>query len=143
MAFILLLLGIIIVITGYEGTFSQFMALLGQDMPGFLVWAGAIALIGAIGYIPDFAGVSNALLALVLIVIVIADKGAFANFQALLKSPPQPAGVQQLTSAADQAALAQGPTINIGFAGGSAPSSSGGGLFGGTPFGGIASWFGL
>ena len=86
MALILLFLGVIVLITGVEGTWSEFVQLLGQDIPGFIIWAGAIALIGAIGYIPEFEGVSNALLALVLIVIFLGHQGIWANLQAVLEA---------------------------------------------------------
>lgn len=123
MALILLFLGVIVLISGVEGTWSEFVQLLGQDVPGFIIWAGAIALIGAIGYIPEFEGVSNALLALVLIVIFVGHQGVWANLQAVLKpgavtaATPVPALNPQ-----EQAALQQNPTINLGS--GSSPGGS-------------------
>jgi len=39
--------------TGWEGTESDLLSQLGQDVPGvYLVWAAAIIAIGAVGYVP-------------------------------------------------------------------------------------------
>ena len=52
-----------------------------QDIKGFLPWMAAMIAIGAIGLIPKAKPVSNALLFLVILVLLISNKGFFANIQ--------------------------------------------------------------
>lgn len=144
MALILMAIGMLVLVAGYEGTFGAFMQQLGQDMPGFAPWAFAVLLIGMLGYVKEFEGVSNALMFLTLLVIVLGHKQIWANLKQLATSPPQPAQAQQLPSAADQAALAAGPTINIGFGGGATPSGVASGVGGAAgAVGGFAHFFGF
>lgn len=52
----------------------------------FLLWMVAIWLVGALGYIPGFKPISNAFLALLLIVIFLSNKGFFSQFQSALNT---------------------------------------------------------
>lgn len=80
MPFALIVAGIVLILVGWQGTQDQFFTLLKGDVPHFVVWAIAIFVIGAIGYVPRLKGISNAFLALVILVMFIANKGFFAQF---------------------------------------------------------------
>lgn len=65
----------------------------------FLLWMVAIWLVGALGYIPGFKPISNAFLALLLIVIFLSNKGFFAQFQSAITGT-QSAGAKTATPTA-------------------------------------------
>jgi hypothetical protein len=71
-----------------------------------------------LGYIPDFATAARYLLVLVLLVIVIANKGAFQNLQTALTSSPQSVNVPT------EASLSGTPTIDVALTGGSGALTS-------------------
>ena len=147
MALAFLGLGLVLIVVGYRGTYSELAALVANDMPGFLPWFAAVAALGAIGYAPGLEGLSNALLALVILVIVLANSGAWSNIAAAFgqaqQQPAQSIGI--IPTSADKAALAAGPTINLNVPGGSSTRSSSGGSAIGSALGavgGIAKLFG-
>jgi hypothetical protein len=83
MPFVLLLFGIILILVGYQGTQGQFFSLLKGDFTGsgnFIYWIISIGVVGSIGYIPKFKGISNAFMALIIIVLFVSHKGFFAQF---------------------------------------------------------------
>ena len=80
MPFALILAGIALILVGYQGTQTQFFALLEGDIPKFTVWGVAIFIIGAIGYIPKAKDLSNAFLVLVILGLFISNRGFFKNF---------------------------------------------------------------
>lgn len=85
MAYVLLFLGVLLVITGVRDTYSALGAQLLKDFSGsgsFLYWIVAIMLIGAIGYYAPAQKFSRTFLALLLIVFVVAQKGLWAQLQA-------------------------------------------------------------
>lgn len=94
MPFAFIIVGIVLLISGIRGSASSLITLLQADLTGsdnFIYWILAILAIGSLGYIEDFKGLSRAFLALVLIVLVIAeDKGStggfFAEFTNAIKS---------------------------------------------------------
>lgn len=102
MPFALLIIGLLMIITGARDTHRCFAAELQSDFTGppnqnFIWWVAALGGIGAIGYIhPSLRGVSNMLLALVLIVMVIAQHksdpsggGFFGRFVKALENGPE------------------------------------------------------
>jgi len=120
MGLALTIIGLLMVIVGGRGTYAQFGKQLSYDFTGggnfkqsFTIWFLAIAGIGAIGYLPALQTISRMLLALVLIVIFLANKGFFQQFtQALQTGPQQPAalptGSGQTTPLASAAGTLQG-----------------------------------
>jgi hypothetical protein len=95
--FALTLIGLLLIVTGYRGTYQQFGALVAGEFtgkPNFITFAVAILVLGALGYIPAFRIISRLLLLLVMIGIVVSNRGFFANFQkALATGAVQPAAV--------------------------------------------------
>lgn len=84
MPFALVLIGSIMAITAYNGTGSQLWSLVIKDFTGqgsFLWWALSIFVVGAVGYVPALKTLANAFLVLVVLAIILSNKGFFAQFQ--------------------------------------------------------------
>ncbi len=93
MPFALIIAGLILTISGARGTQSDLFTLLKGDFTGdksFIWWAISILGIGAVGYIKPLKPLSNVFLALVLVVLVLANskdgKGLFSKFNDAIKS---------------------------------------------------------
>ena len=92
MPYILVLLGTILFVSGLRNTQGTLWTLVKGDVTGsdsFLVWLAAIAVVGGIGYIPKLRPLSIAFMSLLLLVLVIKDKGVFAQLADFLKNPNQ------------------------------------------------------
>jgi hypothetical protein len=91
MPFVFIFVGIAFLVSGVRGTSSSLLSLLEGDLTGtnaFGYWLLSIFVVGAIGYIPEFKGISRAFLVLVLVVLILnedkqgaAGGGFFASFQ--------------------------------------------------------------
>ncbi len=91
MAIPLLIIGLLMVITGGRGTYAQFGSQVASEFQGqnsFTYWLLAIGILGAVGYITPLQKISRMLMALVILVIFLANKGFFAKFTAALKQGP-------------------------------------------------------
>ena len=118
MPFALIAIGLLLIVTGIKGTQSQLAAQLASDFTGagnFFYWIIAIMAIGAVGYIEPMKGPSRMLLALIIVAMVLSNKGFFAQFQ------------QEL-----QAGSAQAPPASSSSSGGGSTLSSFSGLLGGS-----------
>ncbi len=84
MPFIVLIIGVLIVVVAWNETHHELAAALKQDLPPFLKWGGAIALILSIGFVPGLEKISRWLLAIVFLVIFLtkweAIKAGLAQF---------------------------------------------------------------
>lgn len=122
MPFVLVFIGLIALIAALRGRERQLGGLLLRDFSGpgnFIYWIIAIVIIGFIGYIPKMKGVSDAFLALVLLVMFISNKGVFARFNQAI------AGTQSKPSVSPTQPVDSVVTDNSG--GGSSSGSSSGG----------------
>lgn len=91
MPFALAIVGIVLLVSALRGTSGALFAAIKSDFTGsgnYLYWVIAIMLIGSIGYIKKLQPVSDAFLALLLIVLMISNKGFFAQFMAALAAGP-------------------------------------------------------
>jgi hypothetical protein len=118
----LIIVGILLIDVGLKGTERSLGQQLTNDLmgqQGFIGWVAAFGAIGALGYIPVLEKPSRYFIALLLIVIVLRNGGAFQNFK------------QALQDAASQgpAQAKVAPTTASDNSGGGA--SSGGGSGGG------------
>ena len=89
MPLLFLAIGSVFLIAGVRGTQSDLFTLLKGDFTGqnnFLFWIAAIAFIAAVGLIDDLRDLSNAFLVLLIVVIILSNKGFFSNLTAALKS---------------------------------------------------------
>jgi len=80
------------IVTGSRGTYRQFGTLVAGEFTGdrnFLYFAAGIGAVGAIGYINALRTFSRLFLTLILIGIVVSNKGFFANLQAAIKAGPK------------------------------------------------------
>ena len=134
MPFVLVAIGLLMIITGINNTYAQFGAQLQGDFSGsksFIVWILALGSVGALGYINDLRNFSHYFMALILIAMVLSNKGVFQNFQAAIaKGPTAPSGATSSAQAAlspssSTAAIDSAITSNQQGLGGSTPSSPG------------------
>lgn len=88
----LVVIGIALIVSAIRGTQGDLFILIQQDIVGWIKWAAAIVAVGLLGYIPGFEWPARVLLALVLIVIVLANKGLFSSLssQILAAAPSSP-----------------------------------------------------
>lgn len=114
--------------------------------PGnFFYWIAALFIVGAVGYVDELKGPSRAMLVLILVTLLLSNRGFFAKFAEQLKqgsaapppsgpSPPQQAGQNVGAGAVGGgAAGAAGKALGgqIGSAAGSAVAGPAGGTAGG------------
>ena len=85
----LVVLGVLFMVVGIRGTQTDLFNLLKGDFTGpgnFIYWVVAILIIGATGYIKPFKPVSDAFLVLVLLVMVLSNRGFFDRFMSQINS---------------------------------------------------------
>lgn len=84
MPFALTIIGMLFIITGFQDTYKEFFTEVEGDFTGadsFIYWFISIGLVGSLGYIPELKNFSRASMALILVAMVLADKGGvFAKF---------------------------------------------------------------
>jgi hypothetical protein len=97
MPVMLLIVAAVLFVAAYRNTAGDLGTALTTDVPPFLVWAGALLAVGALGYIPGMRQISRGLLVLVLIVLVLT------NYQALFRGLSNVAPVQVGAAAVDPA----------------------------------------
>lgn len=91
MAFVLTIVGLLMIVTGAKGTYAAFGKQVASDFTGdhnFTYWLAAFGIIGAVGYIDALKTFSRLFMSLILISMVLANKGFFAQFTAALKQGP-------------------------------------------------------
>lgn len=123
MGLAVILIGAMFVISAIRNEQGQLAAQFESDLPGYLVWGGALTGVWLLGKIPGFQKPAILLMALVLLVIVIADRGVFANLQQAIQSPPAS------TSNPEPPLPAGNPTITVATSGGGSGASGAGGIF--------------
>lgn len=80
------------IVSGVRDTHMQFGAQLKSDLTGpnnFLSYALAIFIVGALGYIDKLRGVSSAFMALIIISMLLSNRGVFQKFQEALAQGPE------------------------------------------------------
>ena len=98
MSYALIVIGLALTIAGVRGTHDDLLALIRGDLTGdnsFLWWLVAVGAVGALGYIPAMKGVSHAFLALILVVLVLSNRGIFEQFTAAIQGGTQLRGSVQ------------------------------------------------
>jgi len=104
MPYVIVILGIVLVVTALRGTTAMLGKQIATDTVaagGFVWWFIAILIIGGLGYIKALRGLSDAFLALVIIALVVSNKGIFAQAQS---------AVQQIVADAQKGAASVGQT---------------------------------
>lgn len=91
MGFVLVAGGLLMIVTGAKGTYSQFGSQVASDFTGpgnFTYWIVSLGAVGSLGYIEALRAFSRMFMALILIAMVLSNKGFFAKFSDALKSGP-------------------------------------------------------
>ncbi len=89
MPFALLMIGILAVVVGIRDTQKEFGQQLVSDFTGsgnFIYWVISIFAIGFLGYIPELQKFSRAFLSLVILSLLLSNKGFFAQFNSQIQS---------------------------------------------------------
>jgi hypothetical protein len=111
----LILIGVLLLATGVQGTqgslASQLASDFGTGSGSFWYFIVGIFAVGALGYYQPFGGASKWLLALVILVLLVANEGFFTQLQAAL-SQPLPASPVAPALPVPQAGAAVASTLN-------------------------------
>ncbi len=78
MPFALTFIGILFIVTGFQDTYKQFFTAVEGDFSGqqsFIYWLISFGIVGSLGYIPELKTFSRASMALILIAMILGDKG--------------------------------------------------------------------
>jgi hypothetical protein len=84
--------GIVFILTGVKGDAGKLWALVQGDFTGpnnFVYWLFSILVLGSLGYIPALKNLSRLFVALVLIVLLLDNKGFFSKLQEFVNSSQQ------------------------------------------------------
>jgi hypothetical protein len=106
MPFALLIIGAVLIITAFRGTYADLGAQLKSDFTGsgvttgFLIWVAAIIAVGALGFAPVLRTPARMLLALIILAMVLTNQkngNFFGKLTQALKTAPgsAPAVVDQ------------------------------------------------
>lgn len=122
MPFGLIVIGLLLIITGFQNTYAQFGSQLEKDFTGsgnFFYWIVAIGSVGALGYNKTLEPFSRAFMALILVGIFLSNKGFFSRINS------------DILSGSETQALPAGGVAAAGGASGGGGSGSGiGGVIG-------------
>jgi hypothetical protein len=92
MPFVLIAIGAILFLTAINGTTLQLGSMLKSDTfgkGGYIYWAVAVFIVGAIGYYKPLKKPSDLFLILVILGLLLSNGGVFAKFnQAIASQPP-------------------------------------------------------
>lgn len=80
------------IVTGVRNTHEQFGAQLKQDFTGegnFTYWVISLGGLGALGYIERLRPLTNAFMALIIVVMVLKNRGFFDNLMTAVKAGPE------------------------------------------------------
>lgn len=116
MPFALVLIGLLMIVVGSKNTYREFGAELAGDFSGpgnFTYWIGALGAMGAMGYVPALRNFSRLFMALILIAMVLSNRGFFQRLtEAFELGPVKPGTSGNVTKVSE----ASQPNQNIGAA---------------------------
>jgi len=118
-----LIVGVLFLITAIKGNQDQLATQIEKDFTGagsFFVWIGAILLIGVVGAAIGMPKAAKALIALMVVVFIVAQKGLFSNLQNAITNTSAPPA----SSSADVGAASNISSASSGSSGSGKPSSS-------------------
>lgn len=90
MAWPVLIIGLLLIISGFRGKTDEFVQTVKEDFtgqPNFLVWVAAVFAIGSLGAIKPLKPVSDGLFVLVLVVLILSNRGFFAELSRQINAP--------------------------------------------------------
>jgi len=138
MGFVLVTAGLLMIVTGAKGTYAQFGQQVASDFTGpgnFTYWIVSLGAVGALGYIESMRVFSRLFMALILIAMLLSNRGFFQKLTDALKSGPvAPKAVPSQASGASNPAAAATAQVQGLF--GQSPDSAGQ-----SKFNGWMNWF--
>jgi hypothetical protein len=90
MAWPVLIIGLVLIIVGFRGEMDKFEETVREDFtgqPNFLFWVVAVFLVGALGSLKSMRPVSDGFLALIVISLLLSNRGFFAEFSRQINAP--------------------------------------------------------
>jgi len=90
MAFPVLLIGLVLIIAGFRGETDKFAETVKEDFtgqPNFVFWVAAVFGIGAMGAIKPLRPISDAFFVLILVVLLLSNKGFFGELNRQISAP--------------------------------------------------------
>jgi hypothetical protein len=132
-----LLIGAVLIVVAVRGTHANLGQLLVEDFTGkgggsadkgFLIWVAAIGGVAALGFIPGMKVPAKILLALVILAILVSNKGVFANAASAFQGGIQGVTVKQSQATPTEQPLPAAIPVQVtGAASGGTASSAAGG----------------
>lgn len=101
MPFALVFIGLVLVITGARGTMRELGEELRTDFTGpgnFVWWIASIGVVGSLGYIQELRSFSRWFMALIIVAMVLSNRGFFAKLFEALQAGPENIGSEDLTA---------------------------------------------
>ena len=92
MPFALVFIGLLLIVSGAKDTYKQFGAELVEDFTGdgnFTWWIVSIGAVGSLGYVTRLQTFSRMFMALIIIAMLIANRGVFNQATAALQAGPE------------------------------------------------------
>lgn len=95
MPWVFLIIGLVFLVSAIRGTESAMFALIKSEFWGsnsFVPWVAAIVILGAIGYAKPVRPAADAMIGLIILVMILANKGGFfTQFNSAIRNPVAPA----------------------------------------------------
>ena len=92
MPIFLLIVGVLLIIIAINDKTSELSQLISEDfkpsasgVPGFPVWILAIFIAGSLGYVRELRPVANAFLVLIMVSLVLSNRGFFTRFKSAVE----------------------------------------------------------
>lgn len=88
MPFLLVITGLIMIISALQNTHAQLGSQLRKDFVPFGSWVLALGAVGALGYVPELRRFSHYFMALIIVAMLLSNKGFFAKLTEAVKLGP-------------------------------------------------------
>lgn len=91
MPFALVLIGLVLIVTGSKDTYRELGAELVSDFTGdnnFTYWIASVGAVGSLGYVPQLRTFSRLFMTLIILAMLISNRGFFAKLSEALNSGP-------------------------------------------------------
>ncbi len=123
MPLLFFIVGATLLVSTVRGSQNVLFQLLAADVPAVTEQVGAIVLIGMLGYLPGMQTPARALLALVIIVVLLDEQGAWAAIQQTLSAAQS--GQEPSIPTAQAVTVVSPPVTAPAQSGSSSPSGGG------------------
>lgn len=91
MPFALVIIGLVMIVTGARDTYAAFGAQVRKDFTGpgnFTFWLASLGAVGAVGYVPKLKPLAIAFMTLIIVAMLLSNRGFFAKLQEALNNGP-------------------------------------------------------